>query len=365
MRRGGGSSVLADDRQVGAALGELVRDPLWAARPVWVLTLIELSRRAGADAEGAEGAGRSTSSSSSSSNADTSDAMAVLQRWLSLEQERHAGGYEGWLRSARLVSLNARGLFPENGGAWDCVLLMEYASPAAYAAWRAARGPGEEDMHGAAHKLAILAVRPSLLCNEPNAMPAHAMAASLRAADAHHEAQWRGRAWAQSGAEEQRIWPDPARVVGLFAEDAPLPRASPLLALNLLAYRRSPLEPRGRALYQQYIQSITRIVDTRIAGRRGVRCVVTPVRTLTGGLAWDDLAIMEYPDLTSFLGLSSQPGYDNDGARKQGLLYQELVLMEPQLCNGVVEGPFSLGDGNWKGLASPSPLPDGADYARL
>jgi hypothetical protein len=354
QRGSGKSTALDDDAKAGVALGELCSDPLWAARPVWVLTLIELSRRAGAD----EGAG--------SSNTDTSDALAVLRRWLSLEQERHVGSYEGWLRSARLVSLNARGLFPENGGAWDCVLLIEYASPAAYAAWRSARGPGEEDMYGAAHKLAVLAVRPSLLCNEPGALPAHAVAASLRAADAHHESQWRGRGWAQSGGEQQRIWPDPARVVGLFAEDAPLPRTAPLLALNLLAYRRSPVEPRGRALYQQYITGITRIFDERIAGQKGVRCVVTPVRTLAGLLSWDDLAIMQYPDLASFVGLSNQPGYDGDGARKQGLLYQELVLLEPQLCNGVVEGPFSLGDGAWKGLDTPAPLPDAAaDYAKL
>jgi hypothetical protein len=64
---------------------------------------------------------------------------------------------------------------------------------------------------------------------------------------------------------------------------------------------------------------------------------------------------MQYPHLKGFLGLTQLPGYEDGGAdRERGLLQQGLVLCEPQLVNGQVVGPFSVGDGgDSEGLEEP------------
>ena len=323
-------------------LPKFLADPLWADQPFWLLNFFQFKR----DADGS-----------------TAQAKASFQRYLSSAQ-RYAGqgsGTETWFQGARLVSTRCASAFPDSHGVWDAVVLYEYDSPKSLLETVV----GNHEYQAAATErveaeaaTTQVAVKPTLLTTEHGGIDAPTQSRAREYADWFWQ-QSQARKPAQKGAEDQLIWPDEGALREQFmpGPNQRLDPQRPVLALNLLRYKRSSDVPDGRSHFQEYVGRVQAIIQEKISQPSGLRCCLTPCTTLNGETDWDEFGIMEYPSLAAFAGLSSLPGFAEAGAhRTKGLLEQGLVLAEPQLCNGFAEGPFRAGsEEDSKGLAAPHP----------
>jgi len=310
-------------------LPKLLEDPLWADQPFWLLNFFEFKR----DVEG---------------NAD--EARASFQRYLSSARRFSAQmrGSDVWFEGARLVSTRCLSAFPESHGVWDAVVLYEYDSPKTLVDMVVSNPDYQEaaqDRFSAEVKTTQVAVKPTLLTTEHGSIDAATSAQAEAYADWFWQQSLPGKN-AQASDEPQTIYPDADTLMAQFAPgpNQRLDPESPLLALNLLRYKRSPEVPDGRSLYYEYVRRIQAIILEHIPQPSGLRCCVAPCMTLNGDTEWDEFGIMEYPALTALVGLGGLPGADEAVEfRQKGLQAQGLVLAEPQLCNGFAEGPFRAG----------------------
>lgn len=321
----------------------LLSDPLWADQPFWLLNFFEFKR----DPEG-----------------QVDEARASFGRYLSSAQRhsRKVLGRDVWFEGARLVSTRCVSAFPESHGVWDAVVLYEYSSPQMLMETVVGNPDYQDaaqDRFAAEVRTTQVAVKPTWLTTEHGSIDAALFDQANRYAEAFWQKSLQDKA-PQGPDDAQSIQPDPGTIVAQF-NPGPDQRIDPersLLAINLLRYKRNAEVPDGRSLYQEYAKRITGLIAEHIPQPRGVRCTVTPCMTLNGDVEWDEFAIMEYPNLAALAGLDSLPGAAEAMAiRKQGLQTQGLVLAEPQLCNGFVEGPFRAGnDEDSVGLAAPHPV---------
>jgi len=322
-------------------LPKLLQDPLWADQPFWLLNFFEFKR----DAEG-----------------NTDEARASFHRYLSSARRFSAQvrGSDIWFEGARLVSTRCLSAFPESHGMWDAVVLYEYDSPKSLMDMVVSNPDYQiaaQDRVAAEVKTTQVAVKPTLLTTEHGSIDASTSAQAEAYADWFWHQSLAGKD-AQAPDEPQTIYPDPETLTAQFAPGPKqrLDPESPLLALNLLRFKRSTEVPDGRALYYEYARRIQAIIEEHIPQPRGLRCCFSPCMTLNGDTDWDEFAIMEYPALSGLVGLGGSPGAEDAMKfRKQGLQAQGLVLAEPQLCNGFAEGPFRAGSDE-DSVALPAPV---------
>lgn len=324
----------------------LLTSPQWKGQPLWLLNLFELKR--GPD-------GEVTAAAEASFRAYLSSA----QRHTAVITNTPADGSR-WFQTARMVSLNAFSCFPKTHGVWDAVVMFEYDSPEELSKlvlsskeYKEVAKPREE----AEARMTQIAVKPLPINMKPGASDPAVRERVREAADAHWAASLPDLQ-KQTGDETQIISPDLADLVSLFEGRARVKPDSSFIALNLLAFKRSPEEPDGRTSWMQYITAVEDIIGTSMPGCGSrLEGTCTPCMTLNGEQEWDAVAMFQYPDLKAYAGLTEQPGYasgDCKGMREKGLLYQGLVLVEPQLMNGCAEGSFRVSDdGNSEGLSTP------------
>merc|ERR1712018_551306 len=135
-------------------------------------------------------------------------------------------------------------------------------------------------------------------------------------------------------------------------------RSNPFMALNLLAYKRNGEVPDGRSEYHMYADRVQKLVQAKLPRPSGLCCCITPCMTISGEKDWDEMVIMQYPNLKEFVGMTDQPEYmEIVKNRDMGLLHLGLVFVEPQLVNGsVIRNRFRLSeDGDSEGLAQAEP----------
>lgn len=321
----------------------LLSDPLWADQPFWLLNFFEFKR----DEQG-----------------QVDEARASFGRYLSSARrysQKVIGG-DVWFEGARLVSTRCVSAFPESHGVWDAVVLYEYESPQMLMDMvvnNSDYADAAQDRFAAEVRTTQVAVKPTWLTTEHGSIDAAlSEKAGLYAAEIWKKSL-KDKA-PQPADDEPSIEPDPSTILAQFnaGPEQRIDPERPLLALNLLRYKRSAEVPDGRRIYQEYADRITSAIAEHIPQPSGLRCTGTPCMTLNGDVEWDEFGIMEYPNLAALAGLGSLPGAaEAMELRKQGLQTQGLVLAEPQLCNGFAEGPFRAGsDEDSVALSAPHPV---------
>ncbi len=270
---------------------KMMNDPSWVGQPFWLMNLMQY--KVGVDGT-------------------TTIAQEAMREYLTLSREkatRISGDDLAWFKRIRLLSLNAVSIFPDTHGQFDCVIIFEYASPEEFVK-EVLHSSKEEEfnrMRGRAidYKTMVqVACKPTPLHN-PSDSTFTLSAHSFRTADVYYASHGGAEDLSSRLSESQEIWPNPGDIMPLVKnkggkyDDL---HKLPLFALNLLRFR-------NREKYKEYGASVSRVIAKDMPKPSGPVIALSPCMTLNDGTQWDEIAMMQYPNLRGFVGLASLPGY--------------------------------------------------------